>query len=118
MYYKPNSLDHMWLNPECIIWIVLWKPLQEETNQTNMSCDSFGLQEKKIILAVDASDVDVGAVLLQEGKDKMDLPIYYISKMLGIYQNKVFPNWRRMSLKHVDAYVGSMHYWSQSHHIY
>ena len=30
-------------------------------------------------LTVDASDVDVGAVLLQEGKDDIDLPNCYFS---------------------------------------
>ena len=35
---------------------------------------------KEFKLTVDASGVGVGGVLHQEGKDNIDLPIYYFSK--------------------------------------
>ena len=53
-----------------------------------MSCDSSVLRGKKIKLAGDASDVGVGAVLLQEGKDKIDLTNCYFSKNLDKHQKK------------------------------
>jgi hypothetical protein len=41
-----------------------------------MSGDNTGFLER---LALDATDVDVGAVLLQEGKDDINLPNCYFS---------------------------------------
>jgi len=47
------------------------------TSEPVLTAPDFSREFK---LAVDASVVGVGAVLLQEGKDKIDLPICYFSK--------------------------------------
>ena len=41
---------------------------------------------KEFKLAVDASDVGAGAVLLQEGDDKIDHPVAYFSKKFNRHQ--------------------------------
>jgi hypothetical protein len=43
---------------------------------------------KEFKLVVDVSGVSVDAVLLQEGKDKIGLPICYFSKKLDKHQKK------------------------------
>jgi hypothetical protein len=47
---------------------------------------------KEYRLTVDASDVGVGAVLLQEGKDNIDLPNCYFSLKFENDQKKVIHN--------------------------
>ena len=43
---------------------------------------------KEFKLAVDASDVGAGAVLLQEGDDKIDHPVAYFSKKFNKHHRK------------------------------
>ena len=67
---------------------------------------------KDLKLAVDASDVGVGAVLLQEGKDNTDLPICYFSKKLDKHQKNYSTIEKEclallLSLQHFDVYIGS-----------
>ena len=50
-----------------------------------MSGDNTGFLER---LTLDATDVDVGAVLLQEGKDDIDLPNCYFSLKFDNDQKK------------------------------
>ena len=67
---------------------------------------------KDFKLAVDASDVGVGAVLLQEGKENIDLPICYFSKKLDKHQKNYSTIEKEclallLSLQHFDVYIGS-----------
>jgi hypothetical protein len=60
-------------------------PIRRKKIQT---CNATALDfaRKKIKLAGNTSDVGVGAVLLQEGKDKTDLTKSYFSKKLDKHQ--------------------------------
>jgi hypothetical protein len=76
-----------------------------------MSCDSSVLRETKIKLAGDASHVGVGAVLLQEGKDKTDLTNCYFSKKLDKHLKNYSSIEKEclalvLSLKHFEIDVG------------
>jgi hypothetical protein len=47
---------------------------------------------KEFTQAINASDVGVGAVLLQQGRDNIDLPICFSSKKLDKQSEKLFHN--------------------------
>ena len=64
------------------------------------------------VLAVDASDTGVGAVLLQEGIDGVNHPVSYFSKKLDRHQNWYSTIKEEvlalvLSLEHFQVYVGS-----------
>ena len=63
-----------WIQTE---WFKLYcEYTYEKKEKTKISGDNTGLLERLIL---DATDVGVGAVLLQEGKDDIDLPNCYLS---------------------------------------
>ena len=77
--------------------------LIKKGSKFNFSCDCIDAKSKSLLpsspvfcapdfdkefkLAVDASDVGAGAVLLQEGEDKIDHPVAYFSKKFNKHQN-------------------------------
>ena len=67
---------------------------------------------KPFKLAVDASDVGIGGVLLQDDEDGVEHPIAYFSKKLNKYQKKYSVIEKEtlsliLSLQHFDIYVTS-----------
>jgi len=63
-------------------------------------------------LFVDASDVGVGAVLLQEDSSGVDHPVCYYSKKLDCHQKNYSTNEKEtlallLSLQHFEVHVGS-----------
>ena len=74
-----------------------------------LSAPNFDCQFK---LAVDASDVAAGAVLLQEGKDGVDHPICYFSRKFNQHQRNYSTVEKEylaliLALQHFEVYVSS-----------
>ncbi|XP_072182212.1 uncharacterized protein [Diadema setosum] len=68
--------------------------------------------KKGFSLAVDASDVGAGAVLMQADDDGVDRPVCYFSKKFNAHQRKYSTVEKEtlaliLSLSHFDVYVGS-----------
>ena len=66
--------------------------------------------EKEYKLAVDASDVGAGAVLLQEGDDKIDHPVAYFSKKFNKHQKNYSTKEKEalapvLAIQHFAVYV-------------
>ena len=67
---------------------------------------------KEFKLAVDASDVDVGGVLLQEDDNGVDHPVCYFSKKFNKHQNNYFTVEKEClslipALQHFEVYLTS-----------
>ena len=68
--------------------------------------------KKGFSLAVDASDVGAGAVLMQADDDGVDIPVCYFSKKFNAHQRRYSTVEKEtlaliLSLSHFDVYVGS-----------
>ena len=68
--------------------------------------------KKQFKLVVDASDVGIGAVLMQEDSDSIDHPISYFSKKFDKHQRNYSTIEKEclamlLSLQHYDVYLGS-----------
>ena len=70
---------------------------------------------KQFKIAVDASDVGIGAVLMQEGTDKVDHPVCYFSRKFNKHQQNYSTIEKEclallLALQHFDVYLGTTLY--------
>ena len=77
------------------------------TNKPVLAVPKF---DKAFKIAIDASDVGVGAVLLQDDKSGIERPISYFSKKLNKYQAKYSTIEKEalglvLALQHFEVYV-------------